>query len=92
MKLIASVCYFIAIFGATWMVCVRASDWNTSRWSDGKRAMMLVFGAAAWVVALVWLGDQLFIGNLGRSDVVAIASLSGFLASILLYLLAAYRR
>ena len=89
MKIIAITCYSVAIFGAAWMICVRASDWNTGRWGDGIRAMKLVFGAAAWVFVLVSLGDRMLVGDMGRADAVAIGSISGFVSGLVLYFVAA---
>jgi hypothetical protein len=51
--------YFLGAFGCVWLACERASDWETSRWSNGRRAFLLVLGAMALLVLGQIIGDSL---------------------------------
>ncbi|WP_418318875.1 hypothetical protein [Piscinibacter sakaiensis] len=90
MKQIALCLNFLAMFGATWMLCMRASDWRTDRWEKTSRWMPLVFGAMAWLVALMWLGENLYPGNAKKSDEMIIAFVVGLPAGIIAYALIAW--
>ena len=85
MNIVALSFYFVATFGLVWLLCVRASDWQTDRWSDGPRAMALILGACAWLFCFGFLGEKLFDGNAKRSDAVMIASAGGVLGALVMY-------
>ena len=87
MRLIALLCYFLAMFGATWLMCARASDWNTDRWNQDSRWIPLVFGAMAWLAAFMWLGQQAFPGNARKSTEMTIALIAGLPTGIAFYAL-----
>ena len=89
MKTVALLCSFIAMFGATWLLCMRCSDWNTERWHRDSRWIPLILGALAWLAAFMWLGEQAFPGNVRKSAGMTVALLAGAPAAILLYVILA---
>jgi hypothetical protein len=89
MNTLSHACYFTAMFGATWLMCMRASDWNTDRWSAGSRYIPLVFGALGWLALFTWLGRSLYSGDASKSDGVAIALIAGLPTGVAAYALVA---
>jgi hypothetical protein len=90
MNLLALLCYFLAMFGTTWMLCMRSSDWNTERWSEKTRWMKLVFGALAWILVFIWLGQQLYPGDAKQSEPMSYAFVTGMPSAIAIYALVAW--
>ncbi len=92
MKQLALISHFLAMFGITWMVCMRATDWGTDRWDRTARWAPLVFGGLAWAVALKLLGDAIYPGDANRSDEMTVALVAGLPAAIAAYALLAKLR
>ena len=92
MKLLALVLNFVAMFGATWMVCMRASDWRTNRWETTSRAVLLVLGSMAWLLAFLTIGTLVYPGSLRDSDEMKIALCLGLPCGIAIYALLAWIR
>jgi hypothetical protein len=90
MKSFTLILNFLAMFGAAWMLCMRASDWRTDRWDQTSRWMPLVLGAMAWLVAFTWLGGSVYPGNARKSDGMTIALLAGLPSGIVTYALVAW--
>jgi hypothetical protein len=91
MKLIALALSFVAMFGAAWMVCMRASDWRTDRWDRKSRAFVLALGPIAWLLLVLIVRAHIYPGNL-RSDEMKIALFLGFPCGIAIYSLLAWIR
>jgi hypothetical protein len=89
METAATALHFLAMFGATWLMCMRSSDWNTDRWATGTRWAKLVFGAIAWLLLLLWLGRKLFPGDPMQSTKLTVALVAGIPIGVLAYAIVA---
>lgn len=85
MRFIALSLSFVAMFGATWLMCMRASDWNTDRWNRDSRWIPLVFGGMAWLVIFSWLTREAYPGNARRSTEMVVAFIAGAPIAVLAY-------
>ena len=68
MQLIALVLSFVAVFGATWLMCMRASDWRTERWDETPRAYLLALGPVAWLLLTLMARSHLYSGDLTSNE------------------------
>jgi cytochrome bd-type quinol oxidase subunit 2 len=88
MQLLALALSFLAVFGATWLLCMRASDWRTERWENTPRALLLALGPGAWLLLILVVRSHLYSGDL-ESDQMTIALLLGLPFGVAIYLIAA---
>ncbi len=88
MQLIALVLSFVAVFGATWLTCMRASDWRTERWEKTPRAVLLALAPGAWLLLLLMVRSHIYSGDL-TSDEMTIALVLGLSFGVAIYLIAA---
>jgi hypothetical protein len=91
MELIARILSFIAMFGAMWLWCMRASDWGTDRWQQPIRAYVLLLAPGAWLILVFAVRNYVYLGDL-RSDAMSIATVLGFPTAIATYTLLAWIR
>lgn len=55
----AWICYFLAMVSVGWIICERSSDWETERWGNSVRAMLLIFSAIALVCFWIFVGNSI---------------------------------
>jgi hypothetical protein len=90
MRAVALSCYFLSTFGAAWMLCMRATDWNTPRWHEASRYMTFLIGVVVWIWFFNWLGQAVYPIESRTSDAVSIMVVSGLLSGIAAYVATAW--
>ncbi len=80
LHLAAWFCYFLTTASAGWIICERSSDWETERWGNSIRAMLLIFSAIGLICFWIFLGNYLLnVDRMPRKDAYIIALASGII-------------
>jgi hypothetical protein len=85
MRALALFCYFLSTFGAAWLLCMRATDWNTPLWHKDSRWIPILLGVVAWVWFFNWLGQAVYPLLSRTSDAVSIMVVTGLVSGIVAY-------
>lgn len=92
MRILALLCYSIAMFSIGWALSMRITDTNTPRWEDSGRWYKVMLPAFASFFLFHWLGSLAIPPAPQDSNSASVAQLVGFCVAVIIYALVAWSK